>query len=314
MSARLTGFAALAASVVIVVGCGSSPAASSASPASTPGSSAPASAPRSGPPSASPSASPSAATATVLLKVTSEGGFINPSANLNALPIVEVLSDGRILTVGPVDAIAPAPLLPTVQVRATGAAGAAAILAAIRQAGLDQRSTAGPGIPGDSGTDIFSVTVDGETTETRLAGAGLGVGGPGGPGLGGSADPGKAAAFDLLNKLLDPAETWGGGAIQPSSYAPTGYRVFVIPGAPSVDPATPQTPVAWPLSTALDAFGTAAAPDRGIAGLRQGAVLGPDAVTLGPILARATVETAFTSGGKSFTLAVRPLLPDELGG
>jgi hypothetical protein len=66
--------------------------------------------------------------------VTSEGGFINPSANLNALPIVEVLSDGRILTVGPVDAIAPAPLLPTVQVRATGAAGAAAILAAIKEA------------------------------------------------------------------------------------------------------------------------------------------------------------------------------------
>ena len=110
----------------------------------------------------------------VLLKVTSEGGFINPAANLNALPIVEVLTDGRILTPGAVDLIAPGPLLPTVDVRDTGPTGAAAILAAIKQAGLDQPSTARPGVPGDSGTDIFAVTIDGQTTETRLTGNGPG--------------------------------------------------------------------------------------------------------------------------------------------
>ena len=316
MSARLLGVAVVAASVVLVVGCGSSsPSASSTPPAASPGASGASSGP-SAPPSAAPSIepSPSAAAATVLFKVTSEGGFINPAANLNALPIVEVLSDGRILTPGPVDAIAPAPLLPTIQVRDTGASGATAILAAIKAAGLDEPASGGPGIPGDSGTDIFAVTIDGQTTETRLAGSGPGIGGPGGPGVGGSADPGKAAAFDLLNKLSDPAETWGAGATQPTTYTPAGYRVFVSPGAPSSDPATAQAPVAWPLSAGLDAFGTAAVPDRGIAGLRQGAVLGADAATLGPILAKATVETAFTSGGKSYTLSVRPLLPDETAG
>jgi hypothetical protein len=248
--------------------------------------------------------------------VTTEGGFINPSANLNALPLVEVLSDGRILTAGAVDAIAPAPLLPTLVVRDTGAAGAAAILTAIRQAGLDKAATGGPGIPGDSGTDIFSVTIDGQTTDTRLAGGGggPGVGGPGGHLPGDSADPGRAAAFDLLSMLQDPTVAWGGGAVQPTPYAPAGYLVFVIPGAPQSDPATAQTPVAWPLSSPLAGFGAPAANDRGIAGLRQGAVLGPDAATLGPILSKATVETAFTSGGSSFTLSVRPLLPDELGG
>jgi len=307
MSARLIGFAAVAASVVIVVGCGSATPIGSSPPPSSPGAPARASNPPPSPPSASPSAAPVA----VLLKVTTEGGFINPAATLNALPIVEVLSDGRILTPGAVDAIAPGPLLPTLDVRDTGAAGAAAILAAIKQAGLDQASTAGPGIPGDSGTDIFSVTIDGQTTETRLAGGG--PGGPGGPGLGGSADPGRAAAFDLLNRLIDPAETWGAGSVTAVKYAPAGYRVYVIPGAPSSDPATAQQPVTWPLSTALDAFGTAAVPDRGIAGLRQGVVLGADAATLGPILARATLETAFTSGGRSYTLSVRPLLPDEAG-
>lgn len=255
------------------------------------------------------------ATPTVFLKVTSEGGFINPAATLNALPIVEVLTDGRILTPGPVAALAPDPLLPTMDDRDTGAKGATAILVAIQQAGLDRPATGGPGVPGDSGTTIFSVTIDGETIETRLAGGGPGVGGPGGPGVGGSADPGRAAVFDLLARLVDPSETWGAASAPTASrYDPAGYRVFVIPGAPSGDPATTQTPVAWPLSTPLDSFGTASVPDRGIAGLRQGVVLGADAATLGPVLARATTETAFTSGGTSWTLSVRPLLPDELPG
>lgn len=307
MSARPSRLAAMAAFAVIVAACGSS-ANAPAPPASAPaGSVAP-----STPPSIVPS--PSAAAATVLLKVTTEGGFINPAATLNALPIVEVLSDGRILTPGPVDAIAPGPLLPVVQVRDTGPAGATAIIAAIRAAGLDKPATGGPGIPGDSGTDTFSVTIDGTTTDTRLVGGGPGVGGPGGPGLGGSPDPARAAAFDLLNRLTDSTVAWGDANGQPTPYPPSGYRVFVIPGAPTTDPATAQKPVAWPLATPLDAFGTPAVPDRGIAGLRQGAVLGPDAATLGPILAKATVETAFTSGGASYTLMVRPLLPDEAAG
>lgn len=311
MSARLMGLAALAASVVIAIGCAGGPSPTNAPSASAPGSVAPSAVPS----ASEPSASPVAATPTVFLKVTSEGGFINPAATLNALPIVEVLTDGRILTPGPVAAIAPGPLLPTVDVRETGASGATAILAAIQQAGLDRPATGGPGVPGDSGTTIFSVIIDGETIDTRLAGGARGIGGPSGPGLGGSMDPGRAAAFDLLARLVDPSETWGvASAPTASRYVPTGYRVFVVRGAPSGDPATAQAPVAWPLSTPLDAFGTASVPDRGIAGLRQGVVLGVDAATLGPILARATTETAFTSAGTSWTLSVRPLLPDELPG
>ena len=315
MKARLLWTAAVAASAILVIACTGGPAVTAA-PSPTPRVSPPPSTGPSAMPSVGPSTAPSAGPATVVLKVTSEGGFINPSASLNALPIVEVLTDGSILTPGAVPAIAPSPLLPTLTLRNVGAAGAAAIVAAIKAARLDQPATGGPGIPGDSGTEIFSVTIDGQTTDTRLAGSGPGVGGPGvgGPGAGGSADPGKAAAFDLLSKLLDPAETWGAASASPTPYAPLGYRVFVIPGAPQADPATPQFPVAWPLATSLDQFGTPAVPDRGIAGLRQGAVLGADAARLGPILAAATVQTPFTSAGASYTLSVRPLLPDELGG
>jgi hypothetical protein len=142
--------------------------------------------------------------------------------------------------------------------------------------------------------------------------AGARPGGPGGPVA--SGDEERVAALALLDRLLDPGETWGAPAATDSRYIPDGYRVYVAPGPPPADPQASQSPVAWPLATPLADFGTEAEPDRGIAGLRQGVVLGADAATLGPILERATALTAFTSGGSSYTLYVRPLLPDEVGG
>jgi len=255
--------------------------------------------------------SPSAAPAALLLKVTTEGGFINPSASLAALPTVAVYSDGRILTPGIVDAIYPGPLVLPVAVRDVGTAGAAAILAAIKAAGLDQPATAGPGVPGDSGTNVFTVVVDGVTTTTRIAGNGP----PGQPGRPiASGDAGREAALALLQRLIDPTDTWGQPSAADSVYAPEGYRVYIAPGAPSGDSTVTRPPVAWPLATPLADFGTPAVPDRGIAGLRQGVVLGADAATLAPVFAGATVITPFTSGGSPFTLTVRVLYPDELGG
>jgi hypothetical protein len=296
----VTPAAAFVAAAIVVAACGSSstPIGSGAPPSTAP-SGTPA-------PSGSPAVSPSPALATLLLEVTSEGGFINPSATLAALPTVAVYADGRIVSPGVVDASAPGPLLPPVVVRNVRADGAAAILAAIKQAGLDKQATGGPGIPGDSGTSVFTAVVDGTTTTTRLAG-----GGPPGPGAG-SGDPERAAALGLLSRLLDPTQSWGAAAAPQTPFAPVGYRIFVAPA----DQPTGliRGPVQWPLATPLDAFGTPAVPDRGMAGLRQGVVLGPDAALIGPVLQAATADTQFASGGKNYTLHVRPLLPDELGG
>jgi hypothetical protein len=297
---RLAAVTFLAAIVVACSGAASGSPAPTAPPSVVP------------PASAAPSASspPAASAASLLLKVTSEGGFINPAATLAALPMVAVYADGRILTPGPVDAIYPGPLLTPVVVRDVGPSGAAAILAAIKQVGLDRPASAGPGVPGDSGTNVFTAVVDGATTTSRFAGAQPGH--PGGPVASGG-DEG-AAALALLDRLLDPGETWGAPAATDTRYVPAGYRVYVAPGAPQADPQASQAPVAWPLSTPLAEFGTPATPDRGIAGLRQGVVLGADAATLAPVLERASMLTAFTSGGSSYTLFVRPLLPDEIGG
>jgi hypothetical protein len=297
MFARPSRFLSVAVIAVLAAGCAAtaSPVPPSASP----------------PPSAGPSAIPvpSAPPASLLLKVTSEGGFINPAATLAALPTVTVYADGKIFTPAPVDAIFPGPLLPALNVRDVGPDGATSILAAIRTAGLDKPAAGGPGIPGDAGTNVFTVVVDGTTTTSRFAG-----GGPGGPGVGGSANPEQAAALDLLNRLLDPAEIWGAPSAPETPYAPSGYRIFVGPANQQQDASAGSSAVAWPLATPLDTFGTPAVPDRGIAGLRQGVALGADAATLTPILKSATTETTFTSASKSYTLYVRPLLPDEAGG
>ena len=268
----------------------------------------------SAPPSASPGTSPSPTSgdsATLLLRVTTEGGFIGPAANLAALPQVTVLADGRILTPGAVDAIYPGPLVVPVQVRNVGPSGAAAILVAIRAAGLDKPSAGGGGggIPGDTGTTVFLVNVDGTQVTNRLV---LGGGLPGRPGGAGSPDPGAAAASDLLNRLMDPGETWGAGSAPSSAFVPAGFRVYVAPGAPVGDGSLTEPTIPWPLSTPLDQFGVPAVPDRGIAGLRQGVVLGADAQTLLPILNRANVLSPFSSGNHLFTLYVRVLLPDEV--
>jgi hypothetical protein len=256
-----------------------------------------------------PSSDPSAPPPSLLLKVTSEGGFINPVVTLAALPIVTVYADGEIFTPAPVDAIFPGPLLPALNVRDVGPEGAKSILAAIRTVGLDKPAAPGPGIPGDAGTDVFAVVIDGATTTSRFSGGGPGVGVGG---ITGGA-PERTAALDLLNRLLDPAETWGATSAPEAAYPPSGYRIFVAPTSAQPDPSAGSSSVAWPLATPLDAFGTPAVPDRGIAGLRQGVALGADAETLTPILKSATTETTFTSAGRSYTLYVRPLLPDEAG-
>ena len=298
--ARLVSLTVLAIGVIACGGVASSgTAVPSAPPSTTPAAS--------GAPSVAPS--PSAATSILLLKVTTEGGFINPAATLAALPLAAVYADGRIMTPGPVDAIYPGPLMAPVSVRDIGTAGAAAILAAIRQAALDQPAASGPGIPGDAGTNVFTVVVDGVTTTSQFAGSQ-----PGRPGPVASGDEERVAALALLDRLLDPTDTWGAPAAAETPYVPTGYRIYVAPGGPPADPQASQSPVEWPLATPLADFGIPAVPDRGIAGLRQGVALGEDAATLRPVLERATTLTAFASGGSSFTLSVRPLLPDELGG
>lgn len=321
----LFGPVVLLASAVLVAACVGGPAASATGGPSTSGASA---GPSGAPPSEVPaSASPSPTEAGLLVEVTTEGGFIGPAAHIGSLPMVWVTDDGRILTPAPMTMQFPGRLVPAVTVRDVGPVGADAIRKAIAEAGLDTADylDPSPGMP-DVGQWLITVRVDGRTVTSRFNGLEAGgikgaTGGlPGAPSpasagaaaASGSSDAKKAAAAALVDRLTNPAETWG-AATPPteSRFVPTGYRIWVSPGSPQADPTLAREPIAWPLAMPLARFGTPASPDLGIAGLRVGTVTGAEAMTLAPILEKATSITPFTSAGSSFTLRVRPLLPGE---
>ena len=134
----------------------------------------------------------SADAATLLLEVTTEGGFINPVATLSSVPSVVVDANGKIYTPGA--ATGDGTLVAPVEVRDVGPAGAAAILAALRAAGLDHEED-GSGVAADTGTTVFTAVIDGEQVINRFVRSGPGgPGQPGGPGGAGGGQPSPACS------------------------------------------------------------------------------------------------------------------------
>ena len=254
------------------------------------------------PPSASPSPSPTATAAGLLIKVTSEGGFINPTASLAALPQVDVDADGKIYT--PVFASdTGSPSVQPVAVRDVGTAGAQQILDAIRAAGLDKEEpSSGP--VADAGTSVFTVMVDGQKVVNRF-GNSL----PAGPSrcLARRFRRSRPSCLRPVGAPYRPNRNvefeWRGGR----PYTALGYRVYV---APATDTGSPT--VASPLTTSLAEFGAPVQGEYGVDGLRAGVVIGPDATTLATALATAQAGTELTSDGQNFQVWIRALLPDEI--
>ncbi len=288
---------AATALTTLAVACGST--APTASPtASRPPTDAPTAVPSPTPTLEAPSPSPSSnpATAALLLEVTSEGGFISPSAHLGELPVVVVDTDGNIYTADP-NATA-ALLIPQVVVRNVGPDGAAQILAAMHDASLDTEGDNG-GVPGDTGVTVFTSEIDGQEFVNRITAGGP----PGPPRPGQSPNP----ATDLLNRLLDPTDTWGATDPSSATFTPSAYKVYVAPTTATA------TTADWPLTASLADFGTPAQPDFGVTDLRTGAVLAADATMLASALGTTPAGTLITSDGQTYEVWVRPLLPPELG-
>ena len=259
------------------------------------------------PPTASPAPSPSASSAALILRVTQEGGFISPGALRARLPSVSAYADGTIITEGLAPAIYPGALVPALVYRSVGPAGATGILDAATTAGLTGADGSyGPGPVPDGPTTVITVIKDGHQTVSRFSSLAPTQIQPGGA----STDPVPSAADQLLGRLM-ATDLFGGTAGASGTYVPAGFQVFATPGAPDVsDPSLVRSPVSWPLATPLASFGKA--DTLGGDGARVGVVIGADALTLRPVLEAATQITPFTSGGSSWTLTVKPLLPDEV--
>jgi hypothetical protein len=292
----LSRIAALVAAAGLVVGACTASAATSA-PSTGP----------SVPPTASPVASPSASGSSLILRVALEGGFISPGALRARLPTISAYADGTIITEGMTPAIYPGALVPTLVYRSVGPVGATGILDAATAAGLAGADASyGPGPVPDGAMTVITVIHDGHQTVSRFSSLAPQQIQPGGA----TTDPVLSATEQLLGRLMG-TDLFGGTAGRSGTYVPAGFQVFATPGLPVVsDPSLAPRPVSWPLATPLASFGKA--DTVGADGARVGVVVGDDALTRRPILEAATQITPFTSGGSSWTLGVKPLLPDEV--
>jgi hypothetical protein len=269
----------------------------------------------------SPSAAPPADPDALVLRIQRVGGFLPIGVTEASLPVLSIYADGRVVTEGPVAAIYPGPALPNVQVERISTDDVRALVDRALAAGV--RDTADLGRPGvaDAATTRFTVVTTsatyvrevyalGEAGGTTRTGGGLGA--PTTPGVFPQLTAEQQAArdklLDLTEALTDLRGTLGAGSVGAAQpYAPRAVAAVVTPYHPRAsDP--PQPPRAWP------------GPDLpgeqlgGQAGLTCLSATGDAAATLLAAARQANGLTPWTSAdGTPWSVAFRPLLPDETG-
>jgi hypothetical protein len=207
--------------------------------------------------------------------------------------------------------IYPGPLLPSLQVQKLSDAGMRKLLDAAAAAGLlvpdvtyEQHNIA------DAPTSFFTLTADGCTHHVNADAL---MESDSTTGLDQKTIDARARLLAFRNALTDlptlvgAANVSDGGLFQASAYRIVSREEPSPTGASG----SPVTVVKWPLTTPLASFG--APLGAGITDTRCGTVDGADAITLRPAMEKANAETHWSSGGKSYYLRVRPLLPDESG-
>jgi hypothetical protein len=249
---------------------------------------------------------------TVVLRVEYTGGFMPPEALAARLPIVTVYGDGRVITEGPQILIYPGPALPNVQQSriAPEAVQALVELAVSRGIGTLTPEDVGEPPVADAPSTRFTVDTGDGTEVLEVYALAEGTDDLAGSASGGLTEEQVAARSrlrDLVAALTDLPATLGADSVgEPEPYVPTTIAAVASPWTP--DEELPEQPeVTWPgpdlpgetLNAAL--------------GLACVTVTGPEATELLELAASATVATPWTSGGESWRVALRPLLPDETG-
>jgi hypothetical protein len=247
----------------------------------------------------------------LVLKVETGGGFVAPATHYKELPSFALYGDGRLITQGPQIEIYPGPALPNLQVRQITEEGVQAILEAARSARLlgPDRSYEFQTIS-DAPTTTFTTVAEGSahviSVYALYEATGLGGQGP-------SPDEQQArrALTAFLTKLGDLTSWLPQGSVgEESAYPFDELRIFVLDQAFSPEPGLEQKRVDWPLAQPLESFGQ---PVTNGPEARCGSVSGADLETLRPLVEKANELTPWGSDGASYTLALRPLLPDENG-
>jgi hypothetical protein len=245
----------------------------------------------------------------LVLRITVGGGFAAPGVDLTSLPELSVFGDGRVMTEGVHTLIYPGPILATLNVRQLMPAGFRSLLDAAAKAGLTHKDASWPanGIA-DAPTTTFTLVSDGCTHTISAYALEESIGHDG---LDQATIDARAALLAFERGVADlPTLVGTANVTDAGIYQPDAFRVIVRPAAAPTGPnASLANTRPWPLQASLATFGKPLTAGDGEP--RCGVIDGPDAVTLAPALARANQETRWASAGKTWTLMVRPLLPDE---
>ncbi len=300
-------FASCVLVVLVAASCSATPG-SGGSPGSTSG--------PGGSSGASPAVSASAGIAhpsgggDLVLRISTDGGFVAPGQVLTRIPEFSLYGDGTVVTVGPQIAIYPAPALPNLQMQRVSEAGVQRILEAAREAGLFgvDRQIDFPGIM-DAPWTTFTLVADGATHVTRVyaMGASEAV-----PGSSSGADVARRALAELRAKVT-ALDAWLAADLlgAQSSYPITRLRVYVDVYQPQGGAQEPSPGyLEWSGTQPLDALGTAVA---GLPATRCAVLEGDALAAVLPALRQANGLTGWKSGGRTWALRLRPLLPDESG-
>ena len=228
-------------------------------------------------------------------------GMLPAAARFTRLPTVVVYGDGRVLTPAPQPAIYPGPALPSLQLQQISPANIRQLVDLASRAGVGSGQDLGSPAVADAPSTRFALRTDtGVVTTTVLA-----LGMTSDSGLSASQRAGRAALRDLVTSLQDLPSVLG-PLPSPIPYVPATVVAVAQDWTDPHDPSVP-TPaaVAWPgpaLPGTYVGMGLTCVTASGSAG---------QAVTAAA--AHANALTPWTSGDGRWTLALRPLLPDETG-
>jgi hypothetical protein len=242
-----------------------------------------------------------------VFRVSWEGGFVAPGAILGRLPVIAVYADGRVIIQGPQLMIYPGLLMPNLQERTLkpGALGRLIELARDK----DLLRTVHYDFPGiaDATDTVLTIDLDGKTYRISVyALAEAGVDARPAVSANEATTKGRAALRAFIDALTGvPASDF---ADQEHPYVAKAIRIYASKGAPNAE--LPQPTIDWPLEDLARAG--EAVPDRGVE-VRCQVISGDDLATVLPLLDHANALSTFRSGGKLYSLIVRPLLPDETG-
>jgi hypothetical protein len=262
-----------------------------------------------GAPSAGPSPDSSSAPAApgaedeLVLRVSSAGGFVPPSMLVGRLPETSVYADGRVIFNGPVPAIFPGPALPNLQWATISPATLQQLLDKAVAAGVKPGTDFGqPGVADAPTTEVTVVTAAGEQTVGAMALREARADDP-------QLTPAQQQARKKLRTFVDELSDMVGKLTtsRPQPYQPEAVAAIVQPyAAPGDEPGRPQT-VEWPgpalpgepLNPTLKLTCVTAT------GEQRDAVLAA--------AEDATATTPWVWAGNSWSVVLRPLLPEETG-